>query len=201
LPGKCPMQNKIVAIMIFAFFLWPASVEAHKLKVFATVEGQNIKGKVSLNDGEPIWDATVKVFDPTGKEIASTRTDEEGNFTIKAEFYCDYRIVADSGDGHGAEYKLSASLLPAGLPKRAATPSDRSQTATKLPQEVAGEKSHSHLSSDDQFEMLRAEIARLSEQLQRYEDRVRMTDIIGGIGYIVGLTGAAYYYLGSRRRN
>ena len=54
--------------------------------------------------------------------------------------------------------------------------------------------------SADSLASLRAEIVRLEEQFSAYEDRVRLTDILGGIGYIVGITGAAYYYLGARRR-
>jgi hypothetical protein len=53
---------------------------------------------------------------------------------------------------------------------------------------------------DDEFEELHEQIDHLEERLNAHDERVRMTDILGGIGYIVGISGAAYYYLGSRRK-
>ena len=59
-----------------------------------------------------------------------------------------------------------------------------------------GQRAADRVSRPTSLNSLRAEIVRLEEQLMAYEDRLRLTDILGGIGYIVGITGAAYYYLG-----
>jgi hypothetical protein len=55
--------------------------------------------------------------------------------------------------------------------------------------------------SADEFEELHEQIEELQDRLTAHDERVRVTDIVGGIGYIVGITGAAYYYLGARRRH
>ena len=68
---------------------------------------------------------------------------------------------------------------------------------------VTGQHTHTGHAADattDEFEELHDEIAHLEERLIAHDQRVRMTDIVGGIGYIVGITGAAYYYLGGRKR-
>ncbi len=47
---------------------------------------------------------------------------------------------------------------------------------------------------------IRAEIAPLREDLARLEHRIRMGDVIGGVGFIVGLFGAAAWWMAHRRR-
>ncbi len=65
---------------------------------------------------------------------------------------------------------------------------------------AATHEGHEFGSSGDEFEELHEQIEELHEQLEAHDERVRLTDVIGGIGYIVGITGAAYYYLGARRK-
>lgn len=52
--------------------------------------------------------------------------------------------------------------------------------------------------SGDRAGQLLAEVAALRDQLHEYEQRVRLRDILGGIGYIVGIAGLAFYFLGVR---
>jgi nickel transport protein len=44
------------------------------------------------------------------------------------------------------------------------------------------------------------QIRPLREALQAHEERVRMRDILGGIGYIVGLAGLALWWSSRRRK-
>ena len=39
----------------------------------------------------------------------------------------------------------------------------------------------------------------LAEQLDRLEDTIRLRDVFGGIGYILGITGIMFYFLGRRK--
>jgi nickel transport protein len=43
------------------------------------------------------------------------------------------------------------------------------------------------------------QIRPLREQLVAAEDRIRLQDILGGIGYIIGLTGLALWWRSRRR--
>ncbi|WP_343867009.1 hypothetical protein [Caenispirillum bisanense] len=43
------------------------------------------------------------------------------------------------------------------------------------------------------------EVNPLREQLEAYEEKVRLHDILGGLGWIAGLTGIAFYILARRR--
>jgi len=46
---------------------------------------------------------------------------------------------------------------------------------------------------------VRAEVGKLRRQLDGYEQTIRMRDVIGGLGYLVGIGGVAFYFLGKKR--
>jgi nickel transport protein len=202
-------SGKMPLLLCVLFALPAAPAYAHKLNVFATAEGKTIHGKAYFHGGAPAQDVAVTALSPTGQPIGQTRTDGEGRFTLEARFHCDYRFLVETGDGHGGEYTLTAAALPEDLPVlplhgngktdddtgrlRAERTPAAPQSASVIPADGQGQVLH-------ELAILRAEVGRLEEQLHAYEDRLRLTDILGGIGYIAGLTGAAYYYLGVRRK-
>jgi nickel transport protein len=181
-----------ICILRYTFFLWillsPWILFAHSIDVSAAVEGKTIQGKASYHDGAPVGNADVRAFDPEGEEIGRTKTDSQGKFKIEAAFRCDHRLLIDANDGHGAEYTISAKALPADLPPR-----DHSTVSPDMPA--------AHIESDRQrprdsalLAGIHDDVDALQEQLDRYEQRIRFRDILGGIGFIVGLSGAAYGY-------
>ena len=40
----------------------------------------------------------------------------------------------------------------------------------------------------------------LRRELQEWRNQERLRDILGGIGYLLGMCGIAFYFLGTRRR-
>ena len=162
------------------------------MDVFARVEGKTIQGRASFHDGAPAKNADVKAFDPAGEEIGRTKTDEQGKFSLEARFHCDYRLLVDTSDGHGAEYTIAAKTLPADLPARDVAAGPAVRTAA----DAGGDPGQ--LSDSALLKEIHADVDALQDQMDRYEHSVRFRDILGGIGFIVGLAGAAYgfYYRG-----
>ena len=192
----CPLP----VLLLLLTALLPSPAYAHKLNVFASAEGKTIEGKVYFSGGSPAQNVIVTAFGPAGQQIGQTKTNDEGRFVLEPRFRCDHRLLADTGDGHGGEYILTASVLPKDLPPLPITEAGQTNTKPSPPERAdAGPTSAVSLSAD-QIEQLHAEIVRLEQQLNAYENRLRITDILAGIGYIVGITGAAYYYLGARRK-
>jgi hypothetical protein len=70
---------------------------------------------------------------------------------------------------------------------------------TVAPLHAASTADHALESDTAEFDELHEQIEQLEKRLIAHDERVRMTDIVGGIGYIVGIAGVTYYYLGSRR--
>jgi nickel transport protein len=135
--------------------------------------------------------ARVTAFDPADQKIGETTTDEQGQFSLPAQFRCDYRLLLEVGDGHGAECLVHAEQLPAGLPTRGEAPHIHPHVET-----------HSHAETPDheQLEAIRSELAELRDQLADNEQALRLRGVLGGIGYIVGVAGIAMYLLGLRRQ-
>ncbi len=94
----------------------PRQAPAHKLHVFAAVEGKSIRGQAYFRGGDAAAGVPVQALGPAGQPLDKTTTDNQGNFVLPARFRCQYRLVVDAGGGHTAEYRISAQELPADLP-------------------------------------------------------------------------------------
>ncbi len=194
--------------IFFLILLSPSPVLAHSMEVFATVEGKTIQGRANFHDGTPARNADVKAFDPAGEEIGRTKTDEQGKFSLEARFRCDHRLLVDTNDGHGVEYTILAKSLPADLPSRGRSDA----TADQVHADAGVDQEHTQESAllkdiHDDVDALQDQLHRcqysMQAQLDQYEHRIRFRDILGGIGFIVGLAGAAYgfYYRGLLRES
>jgi len=173
------------AVVLVGVLLFASSALAHAVSVFAHAHDDSIHGEVSYFGGIPAKNAKVTALDPSGVEIGETTTDEDGKFTLKARFRCDHRLLVDTGDGHGAEFTVGATQLSQWLPPRDDVPKSTSESSS---------------SSNEQLEAIREQIVELRKQLDGYERKVRLHDVLGGIGYILGIAGVAFCFLGGRRK-
>ncbi len=155
---------------------------AHALHLFAEGDGTVIRGRAYYQGGSPAVEAQVLAFGPEGRKLGETRTDAEGAFTLSVTYRSDHRLLVVTGDGHGAEFRVPAAELSASLAPADAEPA--------LPAEAA--------SPADELAAIRSQLASLREQLAGYEQRTRLRDVVGGIGYIVGLAGVAFYMAARR---
>ena len=146
--------------------------------------------------------------------IREITADEEGEFTFTAEAQQDYVFVAELADGHRASFTVKAEELSDTLPSSESetSPEPQDQQTSETAQQASSETEKiSHASPNNQqisveeFEKIvdkavAKQIRPLREQLDQYEEKVRMHDILGGIGYIIGLMGLGYF-LRARKKN
>jgi nickel transport protein len=174
--------------------------EAHRLKVFATVEGATIRGSAYFPGMGVARGVIVKVLAPDGSLIAETAADDQGRFTILALQRMDHRIVVDTGDGHRAEFLVPASDLPGSLPL---APGDTA-VAAPLPVIDAHPVPTPSPTTSELEALVDRVVARhvglLREQLDASADRVRFRDILGGLGWIAGITGIVCWVAARRRQ-
>ncbi len=153
---------------------------AHGIDIFATVEGENIQGKLQYADHTPIPGVAVTAYAPDGAVIAETTTNEEGRFKFPISRHCDYKIVGDAGDGHTGTYTLAASELP-----------DHPHSGNESHSPVA--TTHTGVDLDQLDARIEQVIARqlspLREQLNEHDQAIRLRDLLGGVGYVFGLAG------------
>jgi len=197
-----------------------ATAWAHKMYLHAEAVGQKVQGRAYFRGGAPAQQAKLEVFLPDGRKLLQTKTDANGEFWFQAPARCDYRLVVDTGDGHGAEYTLPAADLPESLPpleKATRPPAEKAQnppdekspsaaeerpTPTDSGQASPQEKNRA--GSPDPLpewieQAVHRQVAPLARKIEQMEQRIRWSDVLGGIGYIIGLTGMGFYLLGMRR--
>jgi nickel transport protein len=167
--------------------------EAHRIKVFATAEGRTISGRVYFPGGGRAKGVTVAFLAPDGTRLGEAVTDEQGNFTFQTSARCDHDVVVETADGHRDSTTVTADELDPTLPARAgaetAAPAEDGPPPAQAP-------------PSDLEALVDRAVARhvrpLREQLDSYEERRRLHDILGGIGIIFGICGIAFYFLAKR---
>lgn len=181
---------------------------AHSLRLFAEGDGAVIRGKVYFHGGSPAKDIQVTAFDPEGRKLGETRTDAQGAFRLPAPYRCDYRLLAATEDGHGAEFRVPAEELSASLPAPGAEvdAAEHADQEKAVPADPAPAPAPRPLTSPaagtmaDELAAIRNQLSALRQQLAEYEHRTRLRDVAGGIGYILGLAGVAFYLAARRAR-
>ncbi|OGV48629.1 MAG: hypothetical protein A2X49_11035 [Lentisphaerae bacterium GWF2_52_8] len=178
-----------IVFVLLVLFLLPLQLWAHKIKIFASVSNGKIEGYVYSSGGErPAGLPVDIVFAADGSKVGSAKCDSKGEFFFVPPSRADYKMTVDSGDGHNAEFLIKADSFPESIPQREGQ-GDR----TMIP--VMPEKKEQLQDSG-----LSRQIKALAEQLEEHDSKVRFHDILGGIGYIVGLCGVAAFFM-ARREN
>ncbi|WP_415914819.1 carboxypeptidase regulatory-like domain-containing protein [Rhodopseudomonas palustris] len=185
----------VFSLALAAALLGPANQAlAHKMKLFATVEGAIVSGYVYFSPGGRAQDAQITATAPDGATVFQGRTDPQGGFHFEAQRRVDYRIAADGGDGHEAGFTIKAAELPESLPGDLTAGNATAPTpSATMPPAVAVATA---APVPDLAALVEQSVARqirpLREQLDSYQEVVRWHDVLGGIGYIIGLGGLAY---------
>ncbi len=177
---------------LLVFFFLSSPVYAHKVHIFAYVNGDVIKTESRFNGGRPARHCDVAVHNLPGQDIvASGLSDEQGFFEFsKPESGGDLDIVVACGDGHRGSWRLEALEYQSSEANPAThhihkepvqtAPQITSPDTAVLRQLIAADM-------DAKLGPLRRDLARLAER------KTSLQDILGGIGYILGLAGLAAY--------
>lgn len=163
---------------------------AHSLKLFATVEGDVVRGYgFFVGGGRPRGvDWTAKM---DGKGVASGKTDDEGafRFPVPATISGPLTVKINSGDGHVASKTLAAdrfgtALTPNHQPKTAKDATAGPVAGKSAPKTIVTGLTEAQLRS-----VVAHEITPLLERIEEMDARVRLADVIAGICLIFGLAG------------
>ena len=196
------MKNKLYLILIFIFLIIMMiniPVLAHKVIIFAYVEGDRVYTESYFSDGKKCIDSKIEVFDNQGNKLLEGLTDGEGEFSFEVPPEDgDLKIVLDVGMGHRAEYSISADELRgvAGLIKE-----EPEESVSVISPETSSVdlKEIQSLIEDALDKKLEPIMREMREIKKSQEDKISLTEIIGGIGYIIGIFGIVAYFLSRKR--
>ncbi len=210
---KIRVKNAVaVLLFIWIVFFVIDSAFAHRVNVYAWVDGDKIYLESKFAGGRPVKSGKVVVTDPRGVELLSGVTDDEGEFSFKIPERTDLKIVLIAGQGHQAEWTIRAAEmedLPSGKASDAgaakAGPSEQKNVVSKTsaangtaaPDTVMSPKELEAVIESVLDRKLKP-ITRMLADMQQEGPSVR--DIFAGIGYIFGLVGVVAYIQSRKKK-
>ena len=183
---------------------------AHRVLVFAFAEGDTIHTEGKFVPNNPVRQGKILVLDAkTGQELLTGTTDDQGKFSFKippeaAAQKMDLKIVVEAAMGHRGEWLLkAASYLPRAEVAAAPTPAAARAPAAAPSPATPGAKA---ANVDQQAleaalnKALERQLAPINEKLTELTmHRTSLSDILGGLGYIVGFFGLWAYFQSKRK--
>ena len=216
------MNRLIIAVCAaLALCLCLASVsEAHKVNIFAYVDGDQIVTDSGYSRTKRVYDGVVEVYDAsTGTLLLSGNTDTDGKFAFlipnaAREKHMDLRLLLKAGQGHQAEWTVKYDEF-ADAPRPAADVVVDESVEGQPPATVSGQlplasgasisgaapaAAGQGLTAAEVEGIVRREVAPIKQMLAELHDSgPSVVEIMGGIGWIFGLFGVAAY-MKSRRK-
>lgn len=167
---------------------------AHKVMIFAWVEGDTVFTESKFSGGKKVMNAQVLVFDKGGEQLLEGKTDNKGKFSFKVPKLTDLRIVLNAAMGHKAEWTMPESEIreSCGDPGSKKTDEPSQAIAVGLSKEEVKK-----LVEESLDRKLRPIIKMITESQSKGPS---VTEIIGGIGYIFGLMGLVIYFRNRRKK-
>lgn len=216
------MSGPVLCLAWLLLLVWSDAALAHRVNIFAWLEGGNVRVECSFRRDSPVRNGTIVVFDAqTGAELLQGRTAQDGSFAFPvpeaARQGHGLRIRILAGEGHQNEWLMDAvefsSLRPAGEGTAASSAPAAAvaeavapaPAADAVPAVTAGVPATAPaLSRADVEHIVDAALERHLAPLRRdlaagSEAGPGLRDIVGGLGWIMGLVGAGLYF--SRRRS
>jgi nickel transport protein len=106
------MNYLLVALL--AVLLFSTAAMAHKVSLFAYVEGGKVYTESYFPDGSPVEGGKVLVYDSQDKLLLQGKTDKEGLFSFDVPKVDDLTIVIEATMGHKNSFKLKKADVEAG---------------------------------------------------------------------------------------
>lgn len=171
-----------------------SSAWAHKVYLHAVVRGGQIEGEVVFEGGQRVRHPKIEVVDAEGAPLGAVEGDDQGRFVFPIERRVEHRLTARAGFGHSAQWRLAVDELPADVGTR--------RGADTVAGSVAGGRDAA-AGAPHTLDELAAEVGEMVEQLaglrrdlQRSRTELRLRDVLGGLGWIVGVWGLVAYLQG-----
>jgi len=181
----------------------PSSASAHRLNVFAYVVGDKVNVEAYFSGGARAQGADVTVYSAEEEVLLTGRTDEKGLWVFPVPAVeGDLEIVAETKDGHKGRCALKAEELGG------AAPHDDTLAAEAEGTDAAGDARTEPATpgvASGNLDEIRASLERIDTSLRTLQRQLAelrkpgagpsLDRVLAGVGFIVGLTGVAMYFM------
>ncbi len=172
--------------VLFFLLLAPLPALAHKVTVFAWVEGEKVYTQSKFSGGKKVNAGRIEVFDQNDRKILEGATDDQGQFSFsRPKDATALKVVLTAGMGHTNFWMISDKEFSGGtLTPQSSSPAVQAPHTDEI-----------HVNAD----AIEAIVARVVERelapvkAQLAKEAWGLRDIVAGVGYIIGLMGLASY--------
>jgi nickel transport protein len=203
-------------VTLLVFFLSVGSALAHKVTIFAWVEGDTVFTQSKFSGGRKAQNSTVAVYGPQGNQLLEGKTDENGEFSFKIPQKTDLKVVLKASMGHQAEWVIPVEEIDATAADRPGRISQNAiQNSAKEP--LLNSPAIHTAKSEPALNLVYVQPQELQKIIDQSLDKKLqplthmlagivdrgpgITEIFGGIGYIFGLVGVGLYVANRHRKN
>jgi nickel transport protein len=192
-------------LLIFLITFSAAPAFAHKVTIFAWVEGNTIYTQSKFSGGKKAKGALVTVFDMEGNRLLEGTTDEKGKFSFKIPKKTGLKVVLKASMGHTAEWKIPVEEIAAAQSSQNKTSEAGVITDTTSPSNRAPTFGPTCVQREEIRRLIDESLDQklgpiISMLADSHDQDPGISEVMGGIGYIFGLLGVALYFA-NRRKN
>ncbi|MDR0354146.1 MAG: hypothetical protein LBJ64_00145 [Deltaproteobacteria bacterium] len=208
----------LLAIGVLSPLAWTDRAFAHSVFIFAWPQGETICADSYFSGRSPVRGGTVTMTDRTGAVLDSAVTDDEGSVCFpRPRTDSDLTFVVEAGQGHKADFLLrvvdlpplnllDSSASPSSLESNGSAPAESPETAgiasfpagpgADLPKEIDLESLRTMVRQE-----LSAQLGPMARALtEKNAQGPTAKEIVGGLGWLAGLFGFAFWLSGRNNR-
>jgi nickel transport protein len=184
---------------------------AHKVNIYAYAEDGMVHSESYFVDGTKCKNSVLEVFDEKDRtKLLEGKTDEEGKFSFKIPKATSLKLVLHASMGHQADFTIGEDEVreAMGVKQTSKSPSvkvsskSESSTSMKTQKKETAEISELKGISESEIEAIVESavdkklqpVMRMLVKLQESSGKPGITEIVGGIGYIIGILGIVAYF-------
>lgn len=209
---NCLIKNYILKgwtagfiVFLMLFFFGTGLARAHKVNVFAWVEGDAVFIESKFSGGKRVKGGMITVSDLQGNQLLSGKTNNRGEFSFKIPKKTTLKIVLVAGMGHRGEWTIPVEEIEM-VSVIEIRESVQQETAENEPKSIMRSIPAPKPCSDEiQLAVEKALDKKLKPIMkllaESREQGPTFHDIFGGIGYIFGLVGLATYIHYRRKKD
>jgi len=212
--GDFKLRPVFLFSLIIFVILFDMPAFAHKVSIFAWVEGNTVYTQSKFSGGKRAKNSSVIIFDSNGNKLLEGKTNENGEFSFRIPKKTALKVVLKASMGHMAEWTIPVEEIDPDAVSNNSKPESDIKNSYETSSRSPTINSGTDLSALSEFHGIsRQEIKKLiDESLDRklspimniladsYGGGPSLTEIIGGIGYIFGLVGVAMYFTSRKKK-
>ncbi|MDI6795582.1 MAG: hypothetical protein QMD09_01490 [Desulfatibacillaceae bacterium] len=174
---------------------------AHRVNVFAWADGDLIRVEAKFSGSGPVKNGEVSVSGQDGNTLVTGLTDSKGEFAFPVPLKSDLVVTVKAGPGHESSWTIREGEL-AGTAVSSTSAGDEAPQQADMQKPSAKDAGQGDVSDAVLSEIVKDAVEKALES--RLQPVVRMVvdqqtkgpglrDILGGIGYILGLMGLGVF--------